>query len=135
MTEGRGPEAADPPLAPDPAIPAEAPSTAGVPPSPAIAGPPGPAIELVSTWRLIGAAFELLGRSSDDMRRASFYVGSVVLGTIGPFILAVWAINVVAFDHTFARAGRHALWVQVQRDWRIVTIPVTVDVAPEPASP
>lgn len=41
----------------------------------------------------------------------------------------------VAFDHTFARAGRHALWIQVQRDWRIMTIPVTVDVAPEPATP
>ncbi|MDF2977668.1 MAG: hypothetical protein K0S40_2396, partial [Actinomycetospora sp.] len=41
----------------------------------------------------------------------------------------------VAFDHTFARDGRHALWIQVQRDWRIVTIPVTVDVAPEPATP
>ncbi|HWN28684.1 MAG TPA: hypothetical protein VNP37_17085 [Actinomycetospora sp.] len=41
----------------------------------------------------------------------------------------------VAFDHTFARAGRHALWIQVQRDWRIVTIPVTVDVAPETPAP
>ena len=29
----------------------------------------------------------------------------------------------VAFDHTFARPGRHALWIQVQRDWRIVTVP------------
>ncbi|MDD7932169.1 hypothetical protein [Actinomycetospora straminea] len=36
----------------------------------------------------------------------------------------------VAFDHTFPRPGRHQLWVQVQRDWRIVTVPVTVDVAP-----
>ncbi|WP_433786156.1 hypothetical protein ACQPX6_05945 [Actinomycetospora sp. CA-101289] len=41
----------------------------------------------------------------------------------------------VAFDQTFTRAGRHALWIQVQRDWRIVTIPVTVDVAPESPAP
>ena len=36
----------------------------------------------------------------------------------------------VGFDYTFPRAGRYALWVQVQRDWQIVTVPVTVDVAP-----
>jgi hypothetical protein len=36
----------------------------------------------------------------------------------------------VGFDYTFPRAGRYALWVQVQRNWEIVTVPVTVDVAP-----
>ncbi|MHC1561079.1 hypothetical protein ACR9E3_19125 [Actinomycetospora sp. C-140] len=41
----------------------------------------------------------------------------------------------VAFEHTFARAGRHELWVQVQRDWQVVTVPVTLDVAPETPSP
>ncbi|WP_133825639.1 hypothetical protein [Actinomycetospora succinea] len=46
-------------------------------------------------------------------------------GTYGPRI---------SFEHTFARAGRYQLWVQVQRDWRIVTVPVTVDVTPAPAS-
>ncbi len=122
MTEGPAPGTADPSLEPDPAVPADrsvlaeapppfvAPPPAEVPPPaeapPTAAVPPGPAIELVSTWRLIGAAFELLGRSSDDMRRASFYVGSVVLGTVGPFILAVWAINVVAFDRTFEEMER-----------------------------
>ena len=40
----------------------------------------------------------------------------------------------VGFDHTFPRAGRYALWVQVQRDWQIVTVPVTVEVAPGPAA-
>lgn len=35
----------------------------------------------------------------------------------------------VGFDYTFPRAGRYALWVQVQRDWQIMTVPVTVDVA------
>jgi hypothetical protein len=36
----------------------------------------------------------------------------------------------VGFDLTFPRAGRYALWVQVQRDWQVLTVPVTVDVAP-----
>jgi hypothetical protein len=36
----------------------------------------------------------------------------------------------VGFDLTFPQPGRHQLWVQVQRGWRIVTVPVTVDVAP-----
>ncbi|MDD7916187.1 hypothetical protein [Actinomycetospora callitridis] len=39
----------------------------------------------------------------------------------------------VGFDYTFPRAGRYALWVQVQRDWQIITVPVTVDVAPAAA--
>lgn len=39
----------------------------------------------------------------------------------------------VAFEHTFPRPGRYALWVQVQRDWQIVTVPVTVDVTQAPA--
>ncbi|MEJ2884951.1 hypothetical protein [Actinomycetospora aeridis] len=42
-------------------------------------------------------------------------------GTYGPRI---------TFEHTFPSPGRHQLWVQVQRDWQIVTVPVTVDVAP-----
>ncbi|MEJ2861398.1 hypothetical protein [Actinomycetospora flava] len=46
-------------------------------------------------------------------------------GTYGPRI---------AFEHTFPRAGRYRLWVQVQRDWRVVTVPVTVDVTPAPAT-
>jgi hypothetical protein len=34
----------------------------------------------------------------------------------------------VGFDVTFPRPGRYALWAQVQRDWRVVTVPVTLDV-------
>ncbi|GAA4792905.1 hypothetical protein GCM10023200_30630 [Actinomycetospora chlora] len=41
----------------------------------------------------------------------------------------------VAFDVTFPQPGRYALWAQVQRDWRVVTVPVTVDVAPETPAP
>ncbi len=106
MTEGPAPGTADPSLEPDPAVPADPADPVVATGAPPPTATPSPAIELVSTWRLIGAAFELLGRSSDDMRRASFYVGSVVLGTVGPFILAVWAINVVAFDHTFEEMER-----------------------------
>ena len=40
--------------------------------------PPAPVVE--TTPHLIGASFELLNRSSDEMRRASFYVGLVILG-------------------------------------------------------
>jgi hypothetical protein len=48
-------------------------------------------------------------------------------GTYGPRI---------SFEHTFPRAGRYQLWVQVQRGWQIVTVPVSVDVAPAaPATP
>jgi hypothetical protein len=62
--------------------------------------PATPAIELVSTRRLLGASFELVGASTEDMRRASFYVGSIVLGTVGPLALMAWATSVVAFDRT-----------------------------------
>ena len=52
-----------------------------------------------STRALLGTSFDLLGRSTDQMRRASFYIGAVVLGTVGPFALASWAIQVIAFQH------------------------------------
>jgi hypothetical protein len=40
----------------------------------------------------------------------------------------------VGFELTFPRAGRHELWVQVQRGWQTVTVPVTVDVAVAPTT-
>ena len=55
-----------------------------------------------ATRRLIGASFDLLNRSSDEMRRASFYIGLVVLGTVGPLALASWALEVVALHKTNA---------------------------------
>lgn len=79
----------------------EEPATAE-PVVPAPPAPPSPAasIELATTRRLLSVAFDLLGRSSQDMRRASFYIGSIVLGTMGPLALATWAIEVVAVDRT-----------------------------------
>jgi hypothetical protein len=53
-----------------------------------------------TTTHLIGASFELLSRSSDEMRRASFYIGAVILGTVGPFALASWALEVVSIHLT-----------------------------------
>lgn len=55
---------------------------------------PVPAVE--STRRLLGASFDLLTRTSDDMRRASFYIGLIVLGTVGPLALATFGREVVA---------------------------------------
>ncbi len=37
-----------------------------------------------STRRLVGASFDLLARASEEMRGASFYIGAVILGTVGP---------------------------------------------------
>ena len=76
-------------------MPAPPVEPAGAQPGPA----PGP-IELATTSRLLSVAFDLLGRSSQDMRRASFYIGSIVLGTVGPLALASWAVEVVALDRT-----------------------------------
>ena len=58
-----------------------------------------PAVE--STRRLLGASFDLLTRTSDDMRRASFYIGLIVLGTVGPFAVA-------SFGHRGRRDPPHA---------------------------
>jgi hypothetical protein len=55
-----------------------------------------------SNRRLLGAAFDLLGRTSDDMRRASFYIGILVLLTIGPAAVGSWALEVVAVHHRAA---------------------------------
>jgi hypothetical protein len=68
-------------------------------PAPAVS--PGQALPPVeSTPRLIGTSFDLLARSSDEMRRASFYIGVVLLGTVGPFALASWALELIAVDKT-----------------------------------
>lgn len=63
--------------------------------------PPVPQVE--TTRRLIGASFDLLNRSSDEMRRASFYIDIVALGTVGPFALASWALEVVSLHKTDAQ--------------------------------
>ena len=94
------PAASGAPSAEAPSIPL-GPAPAAVPASPAPPTVPQLAIPPVSSTRaLLGASFDLLGRSSEEMRRASFYVGAVVLGTAGPLALASWAIEVIGLDRT-----------------------------------
>jgi hypothetical protein len=88
-----------------PAAPESPPPAA--PPMPADTPPPIPTarhpdIPLVPTARLLAASFDLLGRSATDMRRASFYVGLIVLGTVGPLALASWGLLVVETSTGFA---------------------------------
>lgn len=63
-----------------------------------VAFPPAPAVQ--STRRLLGASFDLLTQSTAAMRRASFYVGAIVLGTVGPFALATLAFDVASREDT-----------------------------------
>lgn len=62
---------------------------------------PPPTISLATTRGLLGASFELLVRSSRDLRHASFYIGAIVLGTVGPLVLASWGFEVLGFDRSF----------------------------------
>lgn len=116
MTEGSR-TGADPD--PDPTTVAPSPP---LEPTPSLATEPVEAtmgaIEDVSTRRLLGASFDLLSHTSEEMRRASFYIGSIVLGTVGPLALASWAAGVVAIDRApaemearFAGVGGSALSV------------------------
>lgn len=62
--------------------------------------PAAPIPSLETPRRLVGASFDLLTRTSNDMRRASFYIGFVTLGTVGPLAVASWAIEVVSVHRT-----------------------------------
>jgi len=62
-----------------------------------------PAIPLTGARRLIGASFDLLGQASEEMRRASFYIGVITLGTLGPLALASWAMQVRTVHLTVAQ--------------------------------
>lgn len=84
------------------AAPPGADDVAAPPPTPPATAAPNPGIPLVSTGRLLTTSFDLLGRSGADMRRASFYIGLIVLGTVGPLALATWGLLVVDTDLGFA---------------------------------
>ena len=111
-----GPRPAEPPWA-TPAATPEPPAATPEPPAampelaPATPAPPAPDIPLVSTRQLLPTSFDLLSRSGTDLRRASFYIGLVVLGTVGPLALASWGMLVVdlergvdIFDENFGSA-------------------------------
>jgi hypothetical protein len=96
VTEGLSPVAPGPDAEPDGTAPQPEPEPeAPAPPTVALAIPP-----VESTRRLLGASFDLLTRTSDEMRRASFYVGLIVLGTVGPFAIASFALEVVSIHLT-----------------------------------
>ena len=69
-------------------------------PEPAPGPEPAPVPAVESTRRLLGASFDLLTQTSDDMRRASFYIGLIVLGTVGPLAVASFGLEVVSIHHT-----------------------------------
>ena len=130
MTDGEGrPDGTPTPIRPDtPVEPPIRPDTPIEPPIPvdreAVAPPlvppgptPQPVMEPVTapmtppatavdpappTRRLIGASFDLLSRSSEEMRRASFYIGAITLGTAGGYALAFWALEIVSVHTTIA---------------------------------
>ena len=97
--------AAEPPVpAAEPSAPVEPPPAADTPIEPAatVASVPiGPLIPPVeSTRRLVGASFDLLAKASEEMRAASFYIGAIILGTVGPFALASWVLQVATLHRT-----------------------------------
>lgn len=83
MTEPEGPA---PPPEPGPEPEGE---TEPLPP------PPSPFARLPTrSTRLVPEAFDVLTRSTGDLRRASFYIGFLVAGTVAPFALLLWRVNV-----------------------------------------
>lgn len=91
MTDSSEPSMSPGPLAPfDTSVP-PAPSAPPDPQAPAQEpAPPLPTPAVPSVRALLGAAFELLLRSSHDVRRASFYIGALTLATVGPAVLLTW---------------------------------------------
>ena len=63
-----------------------------------------PVPPVVGARQLIGSSFELLTQSGDVMRRASFYIGLIILGTVGPLALALWGSLLAGFDPEFVAA-------------------------------
>jgi hypothetical protein len=96
------PAVVEPPPEVSPA-PAAPPSFEPPPPSAPLPAVPVADIPLVSTGRLLATSFELLNRSGVDMRRASFYIGLIVLGTVGPLALASWGQLVIDLQSGFER--------------------------------
>ena len=83
----------EPPLEPLPVEPAPV----EPPPSPFAGLPTGPSSVVVGT-------FDLLTRTSADIRRGSFYVGLIVLGTVAPLVLLAWGLGVATAGLTAEEA-------------------------------
>ena len=99
----------EPPLRPDPDPTVPAPTfPAPIVPPPLIQPRPYAGLPLdpaPPTRRLIAASFDLLARSSEEMRRASFYIGAIVLGTGAAYAVAFWAFEVATVHDTVAEAN------------------------------
>jgi hypothetical protein len=66
-------------------------------PPPAVRAGPTPWAELPTTpLRVVAAALDLLAQASGDLRRASFYVGLVVLVLTAPLGVLVWRLALAA---------------------------------------
>ncbi len=68
--------------------------------------------------RLVGASFDLLARSSDELRRASFYIGAVAFGTLAPLAAGAWwiaiqSVHMTEIETESMLAGPVALWVNM----------------------
>lgn len=87
MTEDEGPA---PPPEPGPEPEGEAEALRPPPPSPFARLP-------TRSTRLVPEAFDVLTRSTGDLRRASFYIGLLVVLTVAPYALLVWRMT-VEFD-------------------------------------
>lgn len=72
--------------------------------------PPAPDIGLVGVPQLIGTSLDLLVRSGDPIRRASFYVGVIVLGTVGPLALGIWGLVLAGHELAFMS---EAFWIDL----------------------
>jgi hypothetical protein len=62
-------------------------------------------------------AFDLLTRANADVRRGSFYIGLIVLGTIGPVAILAWGFEIATEgqspgDIADAMSGPAGVWLQ-----------------------
>lgn len=106
MTEPTEPAEPTEPTEPDaaPAEPAPAPS-----PFAALRTTPG---------SVIVTAFDLLTKANADVRRGSFYIGLIVLGTIGPVAILAWGFEIATnggglLDIADAMSGSAGAWLVV----------------------
>jgi hypothetical protein len=51
---------------------------------------------------VVVGAFDLLTKASGDVRRGSFYVGLIALGTIGPVVVLLWGVEVASDGQSLA---------------------------------
>jgi hypothetical protein len=107
------PDATPPEATPAEALPAEdatvPPPASTQPPVPEPPPAPSPFAALRTVpGSVLASSFDLLTGASGDVRRGSFYIGLIVLGTLGPFALLSWGIEVVSEGRS-VREITHAL--------------------------